>query len=397
MGLGTLSFMDRSNLSPYLFRHLWFTCSHWTNPRISIRFLHKVIPMNRITLYKLDSTGKVREWTGWVEDKTLHFKHGILNGNLIFENKAYSSEAEAEEHLRRRSDKQQDRRGYTRHIPDQVPFRPMLAKRYQEFRDELPQTVMHQPKLDGYRCLGSYKDMRTRTNTKLPAFPHIQKALSKLPPEVILDGELYVHGKHFQEIMKSRTNEFTLNSLEMEYHVFDMVELNQPFNTRIVNAAEEVAALGKAWLEDPAKLGKNPLPFPIRVVPTKFDVLDAADTLRDKYEEQGYEGVILRDPDAKYELNYRSPGLIKYKKLDRDIYKIVDVVPGPKDKTLGNFVCELSNGVRFDVTPKMTQQAKRSLLLYPNTYIGFALEVEYTGFTSDGKPKSAIGVKVIKW
>jgi ATP-dependent DNA ligase len=353
--------------------------------------------MDRITLYKLDSTGKVREWTGWVEDKTLHFKHGILNGNLIFENYPYSSKAEAEEHLRRRSDKQQDRRGYTRHIPDQVPFRPMLAKRFQEFGQDLPEQIIHQPKLDGYRCLGSYKDMRTRTNTKLPAFPHIQKALSKLPPEIVLDGELYIHGEHFQKIMKSRTNAFTLDSLEMEYHVFDLVDTQAPFVERNVIAIEEVSALLKHWQTDPLVLGRNALPFPIRIVPSSLGSRASAKEYREVYEKKGYEGVMLRDPHSKYELNYRSPGLIKYKTLDRDIYKIVDVIPGPKKPQLGLFVCELSNGVRFEVTPKMTEQEKRNLLKYPQAYIGFALEVEYTGFTQDNKPKNAVGVKVIKW
>lgn len=353
--------------------------------------------MQKTTLFKLDSTGTVREWTAWVEQTKVHIRHGILNGNQAFESRPHTTEQNAKIDLARRIKKQMDRRGYTDYIPEKVPFLPMLAKRYQEFGHELPPLVYYQPKLDGYRCLGSFKDMRTRTNNDLPAFPHIQKALSSLPPEIVLDGELYVHEKHFQHIMKSRTLRATTDSIKIEYHVFDLVETNITFEERMLMIPEVIQELRKNWTNDPMIIGGNKLPFPIKLVPSDYGPREEADKFREHYEKNGYEGAILRDPSSKYELNYRSPGLIKYKKLDRDVYTIIDVIPSPKEKSLGILVCKLPNGNSFEVTPKMTKEEKRRILKYPNTVIGFAAEVEYTGFTLEDKPKNAVGIRIIKW
>ncbi len=162
-----------------------------------------------------------------------------------------SSPQEAEEAARRRITKQISRRGYTEHLPTSRILRPMLAHRFQDHASKLPEKVIMQPKLEGYRCLGSKNSMLTRTNSPLPAFPQIAHCLSFLPDDIILDGEIYNHGTRFQTIMKSRRDMHSEDSLAMEYHVYDCVEPSMPYSSRRVLISEVVLEMMDQYEKSP--------------------------------------------------------------------------------------------------------------------------------------------------
>lgn len=347
------------------------------------------------TVYKMDSTNQIREWTVWVENTRTIIRHGLLNGTKIFECQTHTFHEDAVTDATRRYLKQVQRRGYTTTIPQSRPFLPMLAQTYQDHRAKVPNSIIVQPKLDGYRCLGSYKQMRTRTNVLLPSFPQINKALANLPPEIVLDGELYNHGSRFQRIMKSRAHLPSEDSLFIEYHVYDLVDEKLPYTTRRTLLSETILDLQDAYEKNPFIYNSQPIPFPILPVSTHFIKSSEIDTYLAKFESEGYEGLMVRNPEYPYELDTRSYGLLKYKRVEKDLFKIVDIKPGPKTPKLGVFVCELPNKTTFDCTPKGTVDFKKSLLLYPTTFIGKWLEVEYVGTTDLGKPKCAVGARII--
>lgn len=344
-------------------------------------------------LYKMDAASKIREWVIWTENQYVYIRHGEVNSAKIFQTLPFPNPEQARIEAKRRLHKQRHRRGYTYKIPITKPMRPMLAQRYQEHGHKLPGRLLAQPKLDGYRCLGSHNRLQTRTAVPLLQFPHLEHTLSSLPEDITLDGELYIHGAHFQQIMKSRTIASSLDNLKIEYHVYDLVDENTPFSERYTLLKEIVRDLQAAYKIQPF----SNVPFPVKLVKTVHTDKTDCERYLEHFLSEGYEGAIFRDPESKYEINVRSNGLIKYKKLDTDVYKIVDVKPGPRDKKLGVFVCQTATGARFDVTPKMPVEQKRNILLYPNNFIGFAVEVEYTDKTLDGKPKNAVAKKVIRW
>lgn len=347
------------------------------------------------TLYKLDCNNNVREWVCWNEDNILHIRYGLLNGKKVFERQVLPSPEDAEEQVRRRTEKQLNRKGYHKTIPKSRTLMPMLAHRYQKHADKLPEKVLIQPKLNGYRCLGSKTKMQSRTNTKLPAFPHIQHCLSLMSEDFILDGELYNHGSRFQSIMKSRTHLATEDSLMIEYHVFDCVE-DLPYHQRRVIVSELMIELQDRYEKKPYIAYQRPVPFPILPVPTTLINVSEIETYHTKYEADGYEGIMIRNPDAHYEIDTRSYNLLKYKKREQEFYKIVDVIPGPRRKEHAVFVCELPNKRTFNCTPKADAYTKVLYLKTPALVLGKFAKVEFQGETDDGLPSHAVAIEVLR-
>lgn len=341
-------------------------------------------------LYKLDSNNNMREWCCWTENTTLIIRYGLLNGQKVFEQLDYSNPGLAQEHARRRITKQLDRRGYTREIPTSRQLRPMLAHTYQKHGHKLPENIIIQPKLEGYRSLGTSKKMITRTKATLPAFPHIEHCLKFLPEDIVLDGEIYNHGSRFQSIMKSRSNLMTQDSLMMEYHVFDCVEPSMPYHARRVLVSEIVMELMDQYEKKPFTTAFGVCPFPIQAVQTNAAKLHEIPFYMEKYTKDKYEGIMIRDPNAHYEIDTRSYGMLKYKERDEDYYKVVDVVPGPKRKAEGVLVCVTSQGRSFRCTIKGTQTDRERALRFPSNWVGKYVIVEYRGFTDDDLPKEAV-------
>ena len=76
---------------------------------------------------------------------------------------------------------------------------PMLAKDFNEFEKKVTYPSHVQPKLDGMRSLKDQKTFTSRKNKVIDTMRHIEEEL--LGIEYILDGELYAHGRSFQENM----------------------------------------------------------------------------------------------------------------------------------------------------------------------------------------------------
>jgi len=355
----------------------------------------------KTTLYKLDSNNKVREWTCWTEEDPTNrgkflviIRHGLMIGSQVFEKQLLDTEEQAKTEASRRIRKQKERKGYTDYVPTERPLKPMLAQTYQDHVGKMPETVIFQPKLDGYRCLGAKARMETRTSVPLPAFPHIQHALSFLPEDVILDGELYNHNSRFQQIMKSKTGMHSLDSFMIEYHVFDCVEPALSFSDRRVSLAETVLDLMAKYEQTPFYVRGQVIPFPIMPVKTFAGKLSETENYYNKFINEKYEGVMLRDPSAKYELDHRSYGLLKYKKRDSDYFKIIDVIPGKRRKDEGVLVCKTAKGISFNCTFAATAAQKSMIINKPELVIGRFIRVEYLGWTDDHKPRNAQGIEL---
>ena len=344
-------------------------------------------------LYKMDSRNKIREWCIWTELNKVIIRHGETNASKTFETITCDSIDDAIVQADRRIAKQKDRRGYTTHIPITKPLLPMLANRAQEHMSKIPDKVAYQPKLDGYRCLGSFDRMRTRTNSPLPVFPQIKKALAALPPEIVLDGELYSDNKRFQQIMKSRAQTLTYDSVLMEYHVYDLVDENVKYSSRRTLLAEIVLELQDAYEKDPYVLNHQPIPFPIMPVQTYIGKSSELLNYQAKFVAAGYEGTIIRNLDSCYEIDTRSYGLLKYKESDLDWCRILSTEPGRTKKTEGVLVCDY-NGQTFRASLNTNHEERKKLLIYPHLYIGKAALVEYYGLTDKGVPRNATAKEI---
>lgn len=344
--------------------------------------------MGQTILYKLDAGRRVREWCIWQEDRnrvsTVHIRHGLLNGEKQFEKLDYASPGEAKTELDRRIHLMRDRRGYTEHIPVDRPYRPMLAQVYHPEKTRLPEQVMIQPKLNGERCLGAHKWMMSRKATFFRSAPHIQEALSVLPPDIVLDGEIYVHGESVQKIHSwASIDREHDNSHKLEYHVFDIVDEALPFHTRTKQVQMYVQMVTAAYTR-----GKCPVKFVDTLHLPSSDV----DLAYKTFLSEGYEGAMIRFMESFYELNVRSFGLYKYKPKQQKWFKIVDVIPGTGRARLHGIArCITDDGKFFKCSLSMPDYVKIQFLNQKSMYIGKSLLVEFIDYSDDGIPTHLSG------
>lgn len=129
-----------------------------------------------------------------------------------------------------------------------LQIKPLLAHVYEPHRVTYPCFV--QPKLNGIRAL--YQAGRFQSRDELP-FPegllaHLSVPLLEIfgkshPP---LDGELYVHGWPLQRINAAVTpvrGEPTIDTVLVQYHVFDVVDFTKSFEERFFRIYENPTAL----------------------------------------------------------------------------------------------------------------------------------------------------------
>ena len=134
---------------------------------------------------------------------------------------------------------------------------------------------------------------------------------------------------------------------------------------------------------------------------TKFIVMAKAEICKtpedvkikhDEYVADGYEGVMIRNMDAPYELNKRSKHLQKYKEFMDEEFKIVGFKEGVGDaKGTVVWICELPDGRKFSVRPKGSVARKKFLFKHGNEYIGKLLTVIFFEYTTDGFPRFPVG------
>lgn len=148
-----------------------------------------------------------------------------------------------------------------------------------------------QPKLNGVRALfqAGYFQSRDEVPFEPAVLGHIAQQLAELPVDVILDGELYVHGWPLQRINAAVTpvrKTAAEASKHVEFHVFDMVELNTPFDKRQQKLRELVKPSMHVKLVDTVKVSSK----------------QEGDRLYSHWLTQGYEGAMYRLGHCPYTL-----------------------------------------------------------------------------------------------
>lgn len=207
-------------------------------------------------------------------------------------------------------------------------MKPMLARTVGPKYNRFPCFV--QPKLNGIRALFQDGVFQSRDEKlwKTGILDHLTAQLSWCT-ELILDGELYVHGWRLQRIngaIAVNRKEPIEDTYHVQYHVFDVVDPTKTFSNRflrIFNAIRDAELPGiravhtaQVWLEEEVDL----------------HFLAAV--------RAGYEGLMLR-PDLPYEIDKRSKGLWKKKSWEDGEYECFAVTPGEgkADIGIGAIVC----------------------------------------------------------
>jgi DNA ligase 1 len=269
-------------------------------------------------------------------------------------------------------------------------MKPMLAKKYNDYKDRILYPVTIQPKLNGVRALYWKGEFQSRDEKRWSTrvLYHLAAPLSNIIPDhIILDGELYLHGLSLQQINSAvavRRNDVSPITRSIEYHVFDCIDtlrLDLPFPDRHAILLRYLPYLTP----------------PIVIVPT-FLSCDAglANSLYPEYRRDGYEGTMYRDNSAPYGLSHacsnkenRWPYLLKRKEFLDDEFEITDVyeeisIDGIPKGTCGGLILETKDGKPFRAGSGLTRHQRHYYWQHPP--IGLLATIRYETLSDSGIP-----------
>lgn len=358
------------------------------------------------SLYAKTAGDAINIWTCWIKGCYVHMRWGQVNGTMqegsyvcTPKNCGRANATSAEEQARleaiSRWKKQLKRKYYMSEEAAQTVFKhkPMLAKVFKDVK-RITYPASLQPKYDGLRCTAERQDGKVVLHSRggdAYTVVHIQEELEKYLPEgLMLDGELYRHNTPLQTL-NSWVRRPQMDSLLLEYHVYDCVPLGQTELT---------------WLERKAVLDTwfTTLPKYTDIYPVNTWEVQNAEEIKTKHDELvqcGYEGAIVRLFHGKYRFGYRSSELLKVKEFQDAEFKIV----GWKQKKIRLndegveivtpcFICVTAEGKQFDVVPKGTHEERRRFFEEASTHVGKDVTVRYFNWTPEGLPFLPVGIAI---
>ena len=344
-------------------------------------------------LYKRSTTGKVVEWQIEVEGNSYRTISGYTDGLKTTsgwtqcETKSYCTADEQALKEAQAIHRKRIELGSFENINDidtPVFFKPMLAHKFEDYKDKIKYPIYSQPKLDGIRCIVRADGMWSRNGKRIVSAPHIFESLRHvfdIAPDLILDGELYADkfANDFNAICslvkKTKPTEADLleSKNKIEYHIYDTPSLGDGTNT----FSERINHLESAsWIKGCCKVVKTNL------IKNETELLEWYDF----YMESGYEGQMIRLDEA-YE-NKRSKSLLKHKSFTDEEYTILGIEEGQGNKTgmIGSFIFENKDGKRFNSSPKFNWTVCKQMWDERDTLIGKQATVKYFNLTPGDSP-----------
>lgn len=350
-------------------------------------------------LYGKSKSGKIKEWRASVEGNTITIEYGYVDGKMQTttvvatpKNEGKSNATTAEEQAVREYEAlikaQMDKEHYKESIEELeacTVVKPMLAQTYDIAKIKFPCYV--QPKLNGVRCLVARIDENTftftsRKNTLYTTLDFMSDELKQIMKVGdIFDGEIYIHGMEFQDILSLVKREQE-DSKKLQYWIYD-----------VVNPVEYIkrAVLLKRLFE------KKNFKHLVRVQTYKAINEKEIMQIHKTVTKGGNEGSIIRNGEGIYE-GFRSKNLLKYKDFLDAEFEIVGAEQGTGlHEGCIVFVCKGKKGKKeftFNATPKFSLEKRRKMFEKNEKYIGKLLTVKYQNLSKDGVPIFPVGLAV---
>ena len=282
--------------------------------------------------------------------------------------------------------------------------KPMLAKQ----ADKVTKTTIFNKiwiasrKIDGLRCiiyLGDdgklHTSSRGATNYDSAMFEILtHPALIKLFKNnkgLMLDGECYHHGYTLQQINSIARTQKVAKDLEvLQFYWYDIVDLNNPFKSRLAkmkSIAEELKEYGSEIGWDPDRIFKEN-ELRIQFVPQiEVSGWDNMMKLHNEYVSEGWEGLVIRDPERPYKPNGRTNDMIKIKVYKDDCFKVVGKEAGLRGSEDMVFIMEMPDGRTFKAKPFGDREQKEEYWInFDKKYKGHIGECKFFYYSDDGIP-----------
>ena len=409
-----------------------------------------------ITLYKRNAAGKPLVWSGEEKDGRLEIRYGLVGGTMHVENivvtkknvnelqsRVNTKRKEGYKELSELKDSLSDdaikiaENAYTQ-LNDAKPLiyvlntylpkysttsegfvLPMLAKVLEDNKPfEKYGTMLGQWKIDGLRCIIGATDKsddlfnpitltyHSRTGEDWTnkmcwmdeiLLPKISKELLDMMVEegACLDGELYIPGYSVNDINSFVKNTQLAQHYKLQYWCYDICCENMSAETRRKFRTEQFVVPAIDFKTKDEHLNNKEQ---LVILPT-VDVinLDYAIFRRNSFIDLGFEGLILRSPNAEYQFGKRNQAMFKFKKVDDGKFIIVDITSEHKRSDLPLFVCRNDiNDELFECSINKPQDVQREILVHKEKYIGKYMQVEFRARSGINKvPFHARGINIV--
>ena len=409
-----------------------------------------------ITLYKRNAAGKPLVWSGEEKDGRLEIRYGLVGGTMHVENivvtkknvnelqsRVNTKRKEGYKELSELKDSLSDdaikiaENAYTQ-LNDAKPLiyvlntylpkysttsegfvLPMLAKVLEDNKPfEKYGTMLGQWKIDGLRCIIGATDKsddlfnpitltyHSRTGEDWTnkmcwmdeiLLPKISKELLDMMVEegACLDGELYIPGYSVNDINSFVKNTQLAQHYKLQYWCYDICCENMSAETRRKFRTEQFVVPAIDFKTKDEHLNNKEQ---LVILPT-VDVinLDYAIFRRNSFIDLGFEGLILRSPNAEYQFGKRNQAMFKFKKVDDGKFIIVDITSEHKRSDLPLFVLRNDiNDELFECSINKPQDVQREILVHKEKYIGKYMQVEFRARSGVNQvPFHARGINIV--
>ena len=174
--------------------------------------------------------------------------------------------------------------------------------------------------------------------------------LFKENPGLIMDGECYHHGYTLQQLNSiARTQKTAVDYDVLQFYWYDIVDVNSTFDERWAYMQDIKDQLNFEF--DPEKEFKKEelrIQFVPQIEVTGWDNMMK---LHNQYVSEGWEGLVIRDPDALYRPNGRTNDMIKIKCYKSDEFLITGYELGLRGNEDMVFTLVTKEGKSFKAKP----------------------------------------------
>jgi len=347
------------------------------------------------TLYAKASNGKIKVWEIEARGNTMVIRNGYEDGKMAEQEKVIegknigrsnetSPEKQCELECQSKWQKKIDEQYSTDKnklvvYADAAVVLPMLALKYQDRKHDIKFPCYVQPKLNGVRCIYQNGKFMSREGKEFTTLAHLIPELKRLGIDMP-DGEVYIHGATFQDIVRQVKKDRGTETLQ--YWIYDRVN-DKSFNDRSVSIMEQFQLMK---------------PKPVYLKPVETYLVSSEAEIKkyhDKFVQDGFEGVIVRNVDGLYQAKHRSKDLQKYKEFIDDEFEIVGGHEG-SGPDAGTIVFEVKTfaGNVFSVRPRGTREVRSAWFKDLKNLKGLKLTVRYQNLSEVGIPIFPVGITV---
>lgn len=253
-------------------------------------------------------------------------------------------------------------------------------------------------KIDGCRASFYWKDDKIHTASRgggdydaaCQDFINHPKFIKffKKHPDIILDGEMYKFGLSLQQISGCIRTELSDGKYDLEYYIYDTMTPDKKFEDRLkeLEMIKEELNLGfepeREW---------NSGDLRIQMVPQeKVSGWNNIKKLHDKYVNEGWEGLVIRDPFKNYKYGGRTNNMIKVKERQEETFTIVGYELGLRGVEDMVFKMKTQGNIEFFAKPMGSREVKENYMAHMNELIGKKADCTFFYLSDDGVPLQSV-------